>query len=287
MIRAFLFALLSGGIAAAQAPETTFRVQTRLVEAYASVFDKRGNPIPNLSRDRFQVYDAGQPQPLLAFEGVEDPLTCALLLDVTGSMQGFLPVLKASVIRFIDELPESGTLAVYTFNSSLRVNQGFTTDRKIAKQAVMRTIAGGATALFDSVSKVSHDLEQRRGKKALVVFTDGDDNASMLSAADASRQARRAGIPLYVIAQGEALRQPKLLKTLEELAADTGGIPFRLYKPNKIGEVFAEITRNLEHTYLLAWKFPDDPGASWHPIRISVAGAEGAIIRTRQGYWPR
>jgi hypothetical protein len=89
-----------------------------------------------------------------------------------------------------------------------------------------------------------------------------------------------------VIAEGEALRQPELLKTLEELAGVTGGLPFRLYKPQKIGDIFAEISRNLDHTYLLAWKLPEDAGTSWHPIRIAVSGADGAVIRTRQGYWP-
>lgn len=286
MRRACVVALLATGIAAGQPQLPTFRVETRVVEAYASVFDRRGNPIPNLSRERFKVLDAGRPATLLDFEGVNDPLSCALLLDVTGSMQNFLPALKASVMRFVDDLPEGGSVAVYTFNTNLRMNQGFTTDRKVAKQAVIRTMSGGETALFDSVSKVSLDLEQRKGKKALVVFTDGDDNASALSAESASRRARRAGVPLYVIAQGQALKQPKLIKVLEELAADTGGLPFRLYKPDKIREIFAEISRDLQHTYMLAWRLPDDAGSSWHPIRISVEGAEGAVIRTRQGYWP-
>ncbi|MBS1854702.1 MAG: VWA domain-containing protein [Acidobacteria bacterium] len=286
MIRASVIALLAAAMAAGQPQVPTFRVETRVVQAFASVFDRRGNPIPNLSRERFRVLDAGREAKLLDFEGVNDPLSCALLLDVTGSMQDVLPALKASVMRFIDDMPEGGSVAVYTFNTNLREKQGFTTDCKAAKQAVMRATSGGATALFDSVSKVSHDLEQRKGKKALVVFTDGDDNASALSAESASRRARRDGVPLYVIAQGQALKQARLIKVLEELAADTGGIPFRLYKPEKMDEIFAEISRNLQHTYMLAWKLPEDAGSVWRPIRISVEGAEGAVIRTRQGYWP-
>jgi Mg-chelatase subunit ChlD len=73
------------------------------------------------------------------------------------------------------------------------VNQEFTTDRKSAKQAVMRAVAGGSTALFDSISKVARALAQRKGKRCLVVFTDGNDNASALSAVAASRQARLSG----------------------------------------------------------------------------------------------
>jgi hypothetical protein len=108
----------------------------------------------------------------------------------------------------------------------------------------------------------------------------------MLNAAAASRRAYQSGVPIYVIAQGSGLKDAKRTKILEELAAGTGGIAFRLSKPDKIGEVFSEISRNLRHTYLLSWKVPERAGTSWRPIRIAVAGAEDARIRARQGYWP-
>src|ERR1035441_3012929 len=84
----------------------TFRVEARLVEVYASIFDKRGNPLPNLTRERFQVLDAGTPQPLAVFEGAGDALSCALLLDTTGSMADYLPALKTAVLHFVDDLRE-------------------------------------------------------------------------------------------------------------------------------------------------------------------------------------
>jgi len=277
--------------APAQSPDPaaalpTFRVSARLVEAYASIFDRHGNPLPDLTRERFQVFDAGRPQTLAAFEGAQGMLSCALLLDTTGSMDDFLPALKTSVLRFVDGLPETDSTAVYTFARTLQVAQDFTTDKKLVKQAVMRTRAAGVTRLFDSVAQVSGDLESRKGKKALVVFTDGDDNASTLSGSGASRQAKHLGVPIYMIAQGSALKDAKLMKVLEDLASQTGGMAFRLAKADKIGEVLAEISRNLQHTYLLSWKLPDDAGTVWHPIKIMVAGIEDARVRTRQGYWP-
>jgi Ca-activated chloride channel family protein len=283
--------VMAGAAMAARAQGTdaalpTFRADVRLVQSAVSIFDKRGNPLPNLTRDRFQVLDAGQLQPLAVFEGADAELSCALLLDTTGSMADYLPALKTAVVHFVDDLRPEEAIAVYTFNRTLQVAQKFTTDKKQVKQAVMRTSAAGVTRLFDSVSQVSHDLEARQGKKALVVFTDGDDNASTLSAAGASRQARHSGVPIYVIAVGSALKDAKLMKILEELVTDTGGITFRLTNPAKIGEVFSEISRNLQHTYLLSWKLPEGAGTSWHPIKISVAGAEDARIRSRQGYWP-
>ncbi|MCC6589904.1 MAG: VWA domain-containing protein [Bryobacterales bacterium] len=268
------------------AQEAVFRAEASLVEVYASVFDRNGNPLPSLTRDRFQVLDGGKGQSLVAFEGAEERLSVALLLDLTGSMDRFLPTLKLSALRFIEMLREKDEVAVYSFNTSLRVRQRFTADKALAKRAILRTTAGGGTALFDSISRVSRDLQEIKGKKALVVFTDGDDNASTLPARSASNQARRAGIAMYTIAQGAALKAPDLVKVLAETAALTGGAAFSVEKPEEIGAVFAQITHNLKNTYLLAWKVPDQAGSGWRPIAVSVTGAEGAKIRARQGYWP-
>ena len=279
-------AAMAQGTAPAPPALPIFRVESRLVQVYASIFDKRGNPLANLTRDRFEVFDAGTPQPLAVFEGADDVLSCALLLDTTGSMTDYLPTLRIAVIHFVDDLRAEELIAVYTFNRTLQQAQAFTADKKLVKQAVMRTSAAGGTRLFDSVAQVSRDLEARPGKKALVIFTDGDDNASMLNAAGASRQASQSGVPIYIIAQGTALKDARLMKILDEMAANTGGIAFRLTRPDKIGEVFSEISRNLRHTYLLSWKLPEEAGKAWHPIKITVAGAEDARIRARLGYWP-
>ena len=142
----------------------------------------------------------------------------------------------------------------------------------------MRTRAGGVTALFDSISRVSRDLEARKGKKALIVFADGDDDASALSAGGASRQARRAGVPVYAIAQGAALKDERLLRVLEGMAGETGGVPFRLTNRNRIAEIFAEISRNLEHTYLLSWRPPENAGTD--------SGRFGFRLRVWQGEDP-
>jgi Ca-activated chloride channel homolog len=293
MLRSSLIAILASLLALGQQTAVpgdevaSFRADARLVEVYASVFDSHGNPLPNLTRDRFQVLDGGQPQQIASFEGSEDKVSCALMLDVTGSMETFLPVLKNAVVRFVDELRDEEEVGMYTFTTSLRMVQPYTSDKKLLKQAALRTRAGGGTALFDAVSNVTRDLESRQGKKALILFTDGADNASTLNASGASRQARLSGVPIYTIAEGDALHDHALLKTLEDLATESGGLPFRLDKADKISEVFSSIVRNLNHTYLVAWKLPENAGQSWRPIKLVVSGERDARIRVRQGYFPQ
>src|ERR1035437_1611222 len=82
----------------------TFRGGARRAGAYVSVLKKLGNPLPNRTRDRFRVLGAGRPQPLAVFEGAEDVLSCALLLDTTGSMTDYLPALRSAVVHFVDDL---------------------------------------------------------------------------------------------------------------------------------------------------------------------------------------
>jgi len=266
--------------------DAVFTSEVRLVEVSANVSDRHGNPIPNLDRARFRVLDNGKPQEITAFEGVDERVSCALVMDVTESMDAFLPVLKNAVVRFADELRDEEEVGVYTFNSTVRMAQPFTTDKRLIKQAVLQARARGDTALFDAVSSVSRDLQLRKGKKAMVLFTDGADNASMLTAPGASRRARLSGIPIYAIAEGAALTDPKLMETLKTLAADSGGTVFRLDRPGDIDGVFSAIVRDLRNTYLLGWKLPEGAGHAYRTVRISVTGVQGARIRAREGYAP-
>ncbi len=269
-----------------QEQDAVFRSDVGLVQVYASVFDNHGNPMPSLPRERFQVFDNDKPQELAGFEGSDDKVSCALLVDDTGSMDEFLPVLQNAIVRFADELRQEEEVGVYTFNTSVRLAQPFTNDKKLIKQAVLQIRARGSTALFDAISGVSHDLQQRQGKKAMVLFTDGADNASMLTAPGASRRARLSGVPIYAIAEGDALTNPALMETLKALAADSGGLVFRLERSSEIDAVFSTIVRDMTNTYLLAWKLPENPGHTSRRVRITVSGVPGVRIRAKQSYQP-
>ena len=168
----------------------------------------------------------------------------------------------------------------------MRLAQPFTTDKKLIRQAVLSARARGVTALFDAVASVSRDFQTRKGKKAMVLFTDGADNASMLTAPVASRRARLSGVPVYAIAEGEALTNPALLEILKSIATDSGGMLFRVDRASDIDAAFSAIVRDLRNTYLIAWKPPENAGRAYRPIRIAVQGVSGVRIRTRQGYYP-
>ena len=264
----------------------TFRTESRLVEVYATVRDHDGRYVDGLARERFQVSDNGAVQPVVAFESNSMRLSCAILLDTTGSMADALPTVKNSVLRMIDELRADDNVAIYSFNTGLYRLVDFTTDKAAAKQAVLRTRAAGTTALFDAISELARDITRWSGKKAIVVFTDGDDNASLLNARSAVRRAKSAGVPVYAIAEGEALQSKALLTELKDIAEMTGAQFHQAKKAKEIGPIFQEISADLQHTYMLAYKAPPAEDEHWRTIGVMVNGLKNPKIRAKEGYFP-
>jgi Ca-activated chloride channel family protein len=278
--------LLFVAFGATSGQDTVFRTETRLVEVYATIRDHNSRYLDGLAQDRFEVRDNGQVQSLVAFESNTASLSCAILLDTTGSMADVLPVVKNSIIKLIDAMSDGDSVGIFGFANGLNRLQEFTTDKASAKQAVLRTRAAGTTALFDAVSEVAREISPRSGKKALVVFTDGQDNASLLNAQRAVQRAKKAGVPVYTIAEGDALKTKDLLKELKDISEGTGATAYEAHSSKNIVDIFQEISGDLNHTYMLAYKPPPDTTHRWRTIQLAVVGVKDAKIRAKEGYEP-
>jgi Ca-activated chloride channel homolog len=267
--------------------QPVIRVKVPLVEVYASVYDHNGRYVEGLVRDSFRVFEDGKPQQITNFEADSGRLSCAILLDTTGSMNEALPHVKNSIIKLIDILGSEDAVAIFTFDRRLVVRQEFTTDKAAAKRAVLRTRAEGQTALFDALSEVVQEISERPGKKALVVFSDGDDNASVLNANSAVMRAKKTGIPVYAIAEGEATRSKELRRLLEDLSKRTGGASYQAKRPSEIEEVFQRIAVDLRHLYLLTYR-PESVAEEgrWRKIEVGLADKKDFRIRSKEGYFP-
>ncbi len=274
-------------ILAAQEAAPTFKSDVRLVEVYASVLDRKGHYVDGLLREHFVVTDEGRPQALAVFENHTSEFNCALLLDTTGSMTYALAAVKNAAMKLLDEFRESDSVAVYRFAGGLSLLQDFTRDKALAKSAILRTRAAGQTALLDAISAVARDLARRNGKKFIVVFTDGADNASVLNLEAATERARQVGVPVYAVAEGQALASTELIAGLRQISRNTGGRVYLAKKARDVAAVFDDISRELKHTYLLAFSAPPAEGRIWRTVRVSVPGIEDCTVRARQGYFTR
>jgi Ca-activated chloride channel family protein len=256
------------------------------VEVYATVSDDRGRYIDGLNANDFTVLENGKPVPTIAFEARASSLAVALLFDTTGSMLSALPALKSAALKLIGDLRPIDRVAVYSFSDSVHELLPFTTDKTAARRAVLRTRAFGTTALYDALVRVNRDLAARSGKKVIVVFTDGADNSSVLTTQTAIERARKAGTPIYTIAQGEALQTPALLKQLAAVSRSTGGVAFAIHSTAEISPVFDSVSQDLTHGYLLAFQPPPADDHAWRPIEVVLRGSKGRKVRAREGYFP-
>lgn len=274
-------------VAAVALAQPIFTSRVRLVEVSASINDSHGRPVDDLPEERFVVLDNGVPQPIVSFESVSADLTCALLLDTTASMRDALGAMQNGVTGLLDEMRPADTVAVFTFSTQVDKPQDFTLDKESARRAVIRTRASGATALFDAIAEVVDETSRKSGKKAIVLFTDGADNSSRLIAESAWKRALTAGIRIYAIAEGDAVRENKLLEQLQNIADKTGGHCYKARSAKEIAKVFADIQAELKHLYLLAYKPPADADEKkWRTIQIQITGAKDFTVRGKQGYFP-
>ncbi len=280
------FLALSFGAMLLAQDGAVFRSEVRLVEVYATVFDHRGHYVDGLPGTSFELLDEGVKQPIVTFESNVSSLSCAIVLDTTSSMFRALPGVKNAVLQLIDEFRPEDSIAIYSFSTSLQTLQDFTTDRAALKTAVLRTRAAGETALFDSISQAAAAIAKRNGKKSMIVFTDGDDNASVLNANSALARVKKLGIAIYTIAEGEAVQSAALSRGLKEISQVTGGVAYSVKKPKDVETVFQDISEDLQHGYMLTYKPPTAHGLGWRKIQLVLNGAKDARIRAREGYLP-
>ncbi len=290
MTRRLLLQRLCVGLCSARAAATQdsplFKSDVKLVEVYATVFDHGGRPVEGLQREQFEVRDDGAMQPIQVFESTEQPLTCALLLDTTGSMTDSIPALRNAAREFLGQLRAKDRVAVYSFSDHVDELADFTEDKAAARKSLARLHAAGTTALFDSISKVALNLEKHPGKKVIVVLTDGGDNASILNRQSAAKRARKSGVPVFAVAQGDALKDAAAANLLHELSKDTGGHMYKATSAKDIDKVFTAIAGDLQSGYLLAFHPPTEEKATpWHEVQVLVNNtAKPLTVRARTGY---
>jgi VWFA-related protein len=274
-------------------PEAVFRANSSLVEVYATVMDGRDRYVDGLTPDDFLVLDGGQPvevfgggqsADLAAFESRAFPVSVALLLDATGSMRLSLPALKAAAFRLIHDLRPIDSAAVYCFNNAITELQPFTSDKEAAGRAVLKVRAEGNTALNDALVRITRDLAGRGGKRVIVVFTDGADNASGLTSDAVAQRARAVGVPIYTIAHGDALKDAALLKNLDAVARDTGALAFALRTPDEMAGVFAQVSKDIEHGYYFTFRPAPGGSRTWRPIEVRLRKNPSRKVRAREGY---
>jgi VWFA-related protein len=261
-------------------------VDVEVVQVAATVTDRDGRPVRGLGIADFVIYEDERPQPVTHFIGADAERELVVAVDMSGSMTPAMSTCRDAVKRFLASLRPVDHATLLAFNDSV-----FTVARRDATaearvRAVDRLRAWGSTAFHDAVLRGLDLLERHRGRRALVLFTDGEDMVSHATVQDVQRRVEVSATPVYVIAQGKGMREQALKQVLDRVAGVSGGRAFYTDRIEQLEGVFAEIGEDLASQYLLAYMPAESiRDGSWHAIRVEVPGKSRAhSVRARQGY---
>jgi Ca-activated chloride channel homolog len=288
--------LLAACVAVAQDnPSTTLKINVRLVNVFVTVTDEKGAPISALTKDNFHLSEDGQDQKIAVFDKESAvPLSIVLAIDTSLSTKKDLPLELASARHFAHAiLRPVDTLSVYQFSEIVDEVTPFTPDLKVIDRGIERIHVGSATALYDALYLGSRALDRRKGRKVMVVITDGGDTVSKVDYRDAVRAAQDAEAILYSIivvpVEASAGRDTGGEHALIQLSEDTGGKYYYASSLPQLDSAFRQISEELRTQYLLAYypsqRFSD---SEFRKIDVKVTGEPEAAafrVRHRTGYY--
>jgi VWFA-related protein len=258
-------------------------VDVDVIQITAVVTDG-GRFVTGLKAEDFKVYDEDQPQRLTNFAAENIPLELVAALDVSSSMQDALPAVKRYATDFLAQLQPSDQVTVIGFNDNIFTPARRSTDQATRAKAIGRLAPWGGTALYDAIIQSLDLLGRQPGRRALVVFSDGEDQSSHAPMASVVKRSEGSDATIYMIGQGRALQAPALQQLMRQLAAGSGGRAFFSDQDAKLEAIFRDIIDDLRHQYLLGYAAPDSArNGDLHRIRVDVAG-HGYDVRARQSY---
>ncbi|HYN43196.1 MAG TPA: VWA domain-containing protein [Thermoanaerobaculia bacterium] len=256
--------------------------EARVVSLSPIVTDADGRYVRGLSREDFTLLVDGRSQEIETFEATNSSLSVVLVLDVSSSMSLKLRDARAAALEFLAALKPGDRAAVLTFASNVVGFTPFSTDRSAARQALEDAKVSGETALYDAAAVALRGLRQGSGRRAVVLFTDGEDNRSRMSIDQVIDLARTNEASVFAVAQGVA-EVKALLRGLDRLAEETGGRAWFISTIRKLPGVFREVVAELENQYFLTFTPTDQRPKSWHNVEVGT-NRPGLTVRARKSF---
>lgn len=277
------------------------REEVRLVNVYASVRDRRGRAVEGLTKDAFTLTEDGVPQTITHFTPARGPLTVALLIDASNSMNlgGKIEMARKAAVDFIDSVQRDDRLILQPFNDDLLRPQEPSSDRARLKQTVEAIVARGGTALYDALYRTADRMTGLEGQRAIVLLSDGRDQAltenepgSLHLFEEALEKVNRSEVAVYAIGLGHHLEtemdlagERSLREILETLARQTGGRFYEPERPGQLSAVYKEIAADLKSQYALGYTSTNRArDGRWRSILLQLRDP-ALLVRARSGYY--
>jgi VWFA-related protein len=273
----------------------TIRSEVTRVNMLFTVTDKKGRFITDLTRDDFTVSENKKLQPILEFTSESDlPLRLAILVDTSGSITDRFRFQQDAATSFIrGVIREQDKAIVVAFDSSAELVADLTNDIGTLENAVHNLRPGGGTALYDAIyfackERLMRDQPMYKFRRAMVVISDGLDNASRYSRDQALETAQRADTVMYTISTNISHVETEGDKVMRYFAEETGGNAFFPFEAKDLDQSFENIANELRHQYNLFYRpEPLKNDGLFHRVLIRVKNRHDVIVRARKGYYAR
>jgi len=265
-----------------------YTVEVNRVILFASAHEKGGDhhPAVNLKKEDLVLEEDGVRQKLIDFYIEKRPMTLAMILDSSGSMQPAMDKVHVAAGRFVDNLGGDDRALVIDFDEKVYLLQDLTSDKDLLRKAITSTNALGGTALYDALYASFRRLRGIEGRKAIILLTDGDDTSSKFSFKRILDEAKVSDMIIYPVGMGTTFLDVDLRRILKTLSEETGG---RAYFPSKVEElqdVYQEIADELKSQYYITYEPTNTVwDGRWRKIRLDGAPGRDLDIRTRSGYY--
>jgi Ca-activated chloride channel homolog len=259
------------------------RVDVDVVQVTVTIADGHGKFVRSVPQTAFHVFEDGRPQTVTHFASEDVPLELVAAIDISGSMAPAMPKVKTAVKQFLRDVPPEDQVTLLGFNDSIFTLTRKATDPAERIKAVDRLAPWGSTALYDVLLRGVEMLGRQTGRKALVVFTDGEDQGSHATIHDVERRLQSSDVTLYMIGQGRGVTMDSLKRIMERLSVPTGGRALFTDSVDELHAAFADLLDELSNQYLLGYQSTNSKrDDAWRKIKVDVDGHHD--VRARQGY---
>jgi VWFA-related protein len=267
-------------------------VTSELVVLPVNVTDTNGNFVSGLTENNFHIYEEKRLQDLALFQREDAPVSVGLIVDHSGSMELKLPNVITAISAFAHSGNPEDEMFVVDFNDNAMVEpldgKPFTNNSAELEKAVEAVSAHGRTALYDAVAEGLNHLQlSHLQRKALIVISDGGDNASHCKRSDILALARQSQVMIYSIVLQDEFTKEQDPKVLRRLSEDTGGVAFFPESQQSVVNSSAQIAMDLRDQYVLGF-VPEKHGSGnlFHKVQVKVTAPEKSKlhVRTRAGY---
>jgi VWFA-related protein len=261
------------------------------VTLHATVVDERMRPVTTLDRAAFQVFEDGRPQRITSFGREDTPVALAIVIDNSGSMREKRAQVNAAALNLVRASNPQDQVCIVNFNNEYYLDQDYTGNVELLRDALERIESRGGTALYDAVVATSDHLikSAKLQKKIILVVTDGEDTASRDTLERAVRSIAVDGGPtVYTIGLLGHEREKKARRALRIMAEQTGGVSFFPADVNEVEAISQQIAHDIRNQYTLGYR-PSTPmtEGGYRQVRVDAEarGYRKLSVRTRSGYY--